>query len=315
MDSAAGMDSSSATLAGKRYTSLSLKHYTWKNNMLKTACSNKHSVTFLLAVVLACSLLRMDPAAAAPAADLWPRWLASLENSTQVIDHNLWDAILTKYLVTDHPSAINRFRYAAVTAEDRQSLDSYLAQLQKVKVSALNRTEQKSYWINMYNALTIKVILDHYPVKSIMEIDISPGFFSNGPWDAKLLNIEAEKLSLNDIEHRILRPIFNDNRVHYALNCASLGCPNLQPMAFTSVNTEQLLNKGASNYVNHSRGAVVVNGQVQVSSIYKWFQSDFGGSEQMVIEHLLLYAQGDLAHTLRSYKGRLRFAYDWELNE
>ena len=283
--------------------------------MLKMKYGNDLSVPCLLTIVLACSLLWMHPAAAAPSAKLWPRWQASVESSTQVVDHSLWDTILTKYLVTEHPSAINRFRYSAVTAEDRQSLNSYLLQLQKVKVSALNRSEQKSYWINLYNALTVKVILDHYPVKSIMDIDISPGFFSNGPWDAKLFNLEGEELSLNDIEHRILRPIFNDNRVHYALNCASLGCPNLQPGAFTSVNTEQLLNEGAESYINNPSGVQVVNGQLEVSSIYKWFQADFGGSEQQVIEHLLLYAQGNLAHTLRTYKGKIRFDYNWNLNE
>jgi hypothetical protein len=284
--------------------------------MLKIIFRNKRSVTCLLTVVLACSLLLwMRPAAAAPSAELWPRWRAFVENSTQVIDHSLWDTILTKYLVTDHPSAINRFRYGAVAAEDLQSLNSYLAQLQQIKVTQLNRTEQKAFWINVYNALTIKVILDHYPVKSIMDVDISPGFFSNGPWDAKLLNIEGEKLSLNDIEHRILRPIFTDNRVHYALNCASLGCPNLQSKPFTAVNTEQLLEKGARGYINHARGAQAINGKVKVSSIYKWFQADFGGSEQKVIDHLLLYAQDDLARTLHAYKGKLSFDYNWNLNE
>ena len=284
--------------------------------MLKIIFRNKRSVTCLLTVVLACSLLLwIRPATAAPSAELWPRWQASVENSTQVIDHSLWDTILTKYLVTDHPSAINRFRYGAVAAEDLQSLNSYLEQLQQIKVSTLNRTEQKAFWINVYNALTIKVILDHYPVKSIMDVDISPGFFSNGPWDAKLLNIEGEKLSLNDIEHRILRPIFTDNRVHYALNCASLGCPNLQSKPFTAVNTEQLLEKGAGGYINHARGAQAINGKVKVSSIYKWFQADFGGSEQKVIDHLLLYAQDDLARTLHAYKGKLSFDYNWNLNE
>lgn len=283
--------------------------------MSKTIYGNKRSVSCLLTVVLACSLLWMRPATAAPSAELWPRWQVSVENSTKVVDHSPWEAILTKYLVTDHPSAINRFRYGAVSAEDRQSLNNYLAQLQQIKVSQLNRTEQKSLWINVYNALTVKVILDHYPVKSIMDVDISPGFFSNGPWDAKLLNIEGEKLSLNDIEHRILRPIFTDNRVHYALNCASLGCPNLQSKPFTAVNTEQLLDEGARGYINHARGAQAIDRKVKVSSIYKWFQADFGGSEQKVIDHLLLYAQDDLAQTLHAYKGKLSFDYNWNLNE
>lgn len=276
---------------------------------------NKDVLSGLLATFLVCSLLWAGSANAAPSADLWPLWQASNEESTQVIDHSPWNTLLTKYLVTDHPSAINRFKYAAVTGEDQQSVKSYLTQLQKINVLQLNRNEQKAYWINLYNALTINVILDHYPVKSIMDIDISPGFFSNGPWDAKLLNIQGEDLSLNDIEHRILRPIFTDNRVHYALNCASLGCPNIQNRAFTATNMEKLLDDGARAYINHPRGAQMVRGKLQVSSIYKWFQADFGNSEKNVVRHLLQYADGNLVSTLSAYKGKLKFDYNWDLNE
>ena len=187
----------------------------------------------LFAVILAGAGFWFHPAAAAPSPDLWPRWQAHAAQGTEAVNHAPWDNLLKKYLVTSHPSGINRFRYGSVLAADRQMLAEYLRKLQTAKVSSLNRKEQKAYWINLYNALTVQVILDHYPVKSIKDIDISPGLFSNGPWDAKLLAIEGEKVSLNDIEHRILRPIFKDRRLHYALNCASLGCPNLQPKAYT----------------------------------------------------------------------------------
>ena len=113
----------------------------------------------------------------------------------------------------------------------------------------------------------------------------------------------------------IWAPIFADNRVHYGLNCASLGCPNLQLKPFSADNTEQLLDEAAREYINHPRGAEIVEGKVQVSSIYKWFQIDFGGSEQKVIDHLLLYAQEDLARGLRANQGKLSFDYDWNLNE
>lgn len=274
-----------------------------------------HERYFLLTTLLLCTFFCTGSAVAAPSADLWPFWQAATEDNTQLVDHSLWDALLTKYLVVNHPTAINRFKYAAVTEKDKQSLNTYLSKLQQIKVRQLNRLEQKAYWINLYNALTIKVIVDHYPVKSITDVDISPGFFSSGPWDAKLLTIQGESLSLNDVEHRILRPIFNDNRVHYALNCASLGCPNLQAKAFTVVNMEQLLDEGARSYINHSRGVRLSNGKLLVSSIYKWFREDFGNSRQGVITHLQQYAEGDLAHSLGFYKGKLSFAYNWELNE
>jgi hypothetical protein len=277
-----------------------------KNNLL---------IIWLLVVALVGSMLLFSEASAAPSADLWPRWQANSPDNTEAVDHRPWDKVLERYLVADHASGINRFRYAEVTSADRQALDGYLEQLQKVKVSSLNQNEQKAYWINLYNSLTVKVILDHYPVKSIMDIDISPGFFSNGPWDAKLLHIEEEKVSLNDIEHRILRPIFNDNRLHYALNCASLGCPNLQPVSFTAANSQELLEVGARDYINSPGGAQIIKGKLRVSSIYKWFQADFGDSEAGVIRHLRKYAQGNLAETLKSYKKGLRFDYDWALNK
>jgi hypothetical protein len=254
-------------------------------------------------------------ATAAPSPDLWTRWQAQTPDSTRIVDHSPWDMLLKKYLITSHPSGINRFRYAEVSPADRQTLGEYLGQLQQIGVSSLNRNEQKAYWVNLYNGLTVQVILEHYPVKSIMDIDISPGFFSNGPWDAKLLIIEDEKVSLNDIEHRILRPIFNDNRLHYALNCASIGCPNLQAAAFTAANTEELLEIGARTYINSPRGARMVKDRLHVSSIYKWFQVDFGGSEAGVVKHLLQYAEGDLADALRTYNKGMRDDYDWSLNE
>ena len=260
-------------------------------------------------------VLGLSPANAAPSPDLWPRWQTSVADDTQVVDYSLWNTLLAKYLVTGHPSGINRFRYAGVSPADRQSLDEFLGYLQQVKVSSLNPNEQKAYWVNLYNALTVKVILDHYPVKSIMDIDISPGLFSNGPWDAKLLTIEGEKVSLNDIEHRILRPIFRDNRLHYALNCASLGCPNLQPKAYTAANTEELLEAGARAYINSPRGARMERGSLHVSSIYKWFQVDFGGSEEGVVKHLLQYAEGGLVDALKTYNNGLNDDYDWSLNE
>jgi len=253
-------------------------------------------------------------AIAAPVPELWSRWQAHAEESLVVVDHTSWDLILKKYLVTHHPSGINRFRYREVTPVDRQILQDYLSSLQQVKISSLNRQEQKAYWINLYNALTVQVILDHYPVKSIMDIDISPGLFANGPWDAKLLTIEGEQVSLNDIEHLILRPIFHDNRLHYALNCASLGCPDLQGIAYTAANTEALLNTAARTFVNSARGARMENGRLYVSSIYKWFQVDFGGSEEAVVQHLRQYAEEGLAKVLQTYKDGVSDDYDWRLN-
>lgn len=251
---------------------------------------------------------------AAPQADVWTRWQQHDPGSTQTIEHTIWNTFLNTYVVATHHSGINRVRYDTVTPVDRQALQHYVTTLQTVPISTYNRQQQKAYWVNLYNALTVHVVLAHYPVDSIRDIDISPGFFANGPWGAKLLTIEGEKVSLDDIEHRILRPIWKDNRVHYALNCASLGCPNLAPVAYTSANLEQLLEQGAREYVNHPRGVTFKNGKLYVSSIYVWFKEDFGGGKKGILQHLRRYSNGQLADQLYAYRGGLKKHYDWRLN-
>jgi hypothetical protein len=254
-------------------------------------------------------------ASAAPKSELWPKWQGHDAQSQTRIDHGLWNGFLKSYLISNHPSGINRVRYVFVSPQDRKKLEEYIAMMQQIQVSSLNRREQKACWINLYNALTVRVILDHYPVKSIRDIDISPGWFADGPWGAKLLKIEGEAISLDDIEHKILRPIWKDNRVHYAVNCASLGCPNLQPEAFTGDNTERLLGKSAREYVNHQRGAQIEKNRLVLSSIYKWFQVDFGGSEEGVMGHLLQFGGKPLTESLEGFKGKITYDYDWRLNE
>ena len=253
-------------------------------------------------------------AQAAPKAELWPRWQKHDPASSQKIDHGAWDRFLKQNVVAPHSSGINRVRYQAVSPDDQKSLKNYLLALQALAISNYNRNEQKAYWINLYNALTVELIISRFPLASIRDINISPGLFVRGPWGAKLLTIEGEQLSLDDIEHRILRPIWRDNRVHYALNCASLGCPNLQPAAYTSDNGEALLEKGAREFVNHPRGVALQKGKLQVSSIYVWFQEDFGRGAADLMEHWQEYAEPALAGALEKYQGGLAHDYDWRLN-
>ncbi len=255
------------------------------------------------------------PASAAPEPDLWPRWTAHDPASTLTVDHAAWNGFLARYRSED-AAGVARVNYRAVTPADRAALDGYLDLLQTTPVDSLSRPEQFAYWTNFYNALTVKVILDHYPVDSIRDIDISPGLFSNGPWGAKLVSVAGEELSLDDIEHRILRPIWQDPRIHYAVNCAAIGCPNLLPQALRPATLEADLEAAARAYVNDPRGARIDDdGDLVVSSIYDWFQEDFDDSEIGVLAHLRRYADGPLAAALA---GRTRIDdddYDWSLNE
>jgi hypothetical protein len=270
-----------------------------------------------IAILLIVALGWMAPAggaAAAPRSELWPRWQSHDESSTAEIDHGALQGFLAAYLV---PSAdgINRVRYAAVSGADRASLDDYVAGLARLPISAYARDQQLAYWINLYNALTIKVVLEHYPAESIRDIDISPGLFSVGPWGAKLIMVEGEALSLDDMEHRILRPIWRDPRIHYAVNCASLGCPNLQPEPFSAETLDEQLDAAAKSYVNHPRGVAIERGRVIVSRIYGWFEADFGGTERGVLEHLERFAEPDLRRRLEGVSSIDGYEYDWSLND
>jgi hypothetical protein len=249
----------------------------------------------------------------APSAQVWSFW-DTHGTATDVIDHSPWQRFLQNYVRPDD-DGINRVEYAKVTAAERAALRNYIERLQKINIRDYGRDEQLAYWINLYNAVTVNVVLEHYPVASIRDIDISPGFLSFGPWDKKLLSIEGQAVSLNDIEHRVLRPLWRDPRLHYALNCASLGCPNLQTTAFTAVNTPALLDASARDYVNHPRGVSIIDGELRVSSIYSWFREDFGDNDADVIKHLRRYASAGLAAELAGFDHIDDDDYDWSLND
>ncbi len=249
----------------------------------------------------------------APKSELWERWTAHSPSAIATIDHGAWDAFLAKNLVS-HADGVNRIAYAKVSEADRKGLVDYMSALSAVRISDFSRDEQRSYWINLYNALTVDVVLEHYPVGSIREISISPGFFSVGPWGKKLIRVEGEELSLDDIEHRILRPIWKDPRIHYAVNCAALGCPKLMRVAFTASNTEALLERGAKDYINSKYGVYVDSDKrLFASSLYDWYQQDFGGDEAGVVDHLRVYAGPELATKLEGITDVYDFDYDWTL--
>lgn len=276
--------------------------------------SRQRGLVAALAAFVVCTGFGSGERLFAPSADLWKRWQAHDPTSRKVIDHQVWDRLL-KRLVVPGGDGPNRVRYGAAGRTDRDDLYGYIAVLTMLPISTYGRTEQKAYWINLYNALTVRVVLDHYPVKSIRDIDISPGLFADGPWGKKLVTVEGEQISLNDIEHRILRPIWRDNRVHYAVNCASVGCPDLRPAAYGGSNLDAMLDDAARAYVNSPRGVTISGGAVTVSKIYDWFIEDFGGDEKSVLAHLGKYAAPSLRAQLATIGMIDGVAYDWRLND
>lgn len=244
------------------------------------------------------------PALAAPKADLWRYWDRSNPQNTTAVDHHNWQVILDNNLVVSGDNTL--FRYAQVSDADRKRLDRYLVKLAQLDPRQLNRQEQFAYWVNLYNALTVQLILDNYPLNSITQLG---GLFSFGPWDQDIIAINQINLSLNDIEHRILRPIWQDKRIHYAVNCASLGCPNLMTQAFTSSNTPQLLAQAEAAFLRSDKGVAINGEQLQLSSIFDWYASDFGGKKA-----LLNYLERFRPEITQTNK-KPSYQYNWALNE
>ena len=280
----------------------------------------RNATVLFVGMVLLAPLLAPSPATAAfeslfaPKARLWQRWSVHDAGSRATIDHQAWDRIL-KRTIKPGPEGLNRIAYAAFSPEQKKGLASYVRALSAIKISRYARSEQFAYWVNLYNALTVRVVLERYPVKSIRDIDISPGLFADGPWGKKLVSVEGHKLSLDDIEHRVLRPIWRDARIHYVVNCAAYSCPNLRPSALTSANTEDVLEAAARDYVNSPRGVRFERGRMVVSSLYVWYASDFGGSDAKIIGHLMRYARGPLKAKLAKISSLDKHAYDWKLND
>lgn len=229
----------------------------------------------------------------------------------QTLDHSTWDGFLQRYLDTG-ADGIARLDYDQARSE-LGVLDSYLSQLEAARPSLMTRAQAMAYWINFYNALTVKLVLEAYPISSIRQIDGILGF--GGPWKKPRVFVEGQHLSLDHMEHGILRPGFRDPRIHYAVNCASYSCPNLADRAFTVANLDSLLDQGAQAYINHPRAVSFESGRLQVSSIYHWFQEDFGGSDAAVISHLQRYAEPELSLLLMQASRIGGHHYDWSLND
>ena len=276
-----------------------------------------HTLVRLLPLALVC--LGAVPsfaqnAAARPIETIFARHQAE---STVTVDHSMWDKLLKTYLKPAE-DGLNRIDYKQFKAEAHKPLKDYVRRLEAVDVGQLGRAEQFAFWANLYNARTIDIVLDHYPVKSIKDINLGGGFFATftgGPWKAKVVTVNGQSLSLDEIEHTIMRGIFKDYRVHFAVNCASVGCPNLAGTALTGARLDELLDQGGRAFVNSSRGVKLTDGQVHVSKIFSWFQADFGGSDSGVLDHIRRYASPELKARLAGVSRIDDTFYDWSLND
>jgi len=193
-------------------------------------------------------------------------------------------------------------------------LDSYLEYLAATDPAQMAEKQRFALFINAYNAYTIKLILKNFkdgkPPASIKDI----GSFFSKPWSIKFAKIGGTTYTLDNIEHDILRPIFMDPRVHFAVNCASKSCPALLSEPYTGTKLDQQLEAGARNFINNQRENRLQGAILSISSIFKWFKEDFQNDPVAFFKQ---YAEGDLKKRLTSHLDRIKVKYldyDWSLN-
>lgn len=194
--------------------------------------------------------------------------------------------------------------------------ETYLNQLSNTDPSQFTKKEEIAFWINTYNAFTLKVILDNYPVKSISDIK----FGGKSVWDENFIPINKKKYSLNDIEHKILRVKFTEPRIHFAIVCASISCPDLRNEAYESDKLERQLQEQTIKFLNDKEKNEfdTKNWNAIVSKIFEWFGEDFGKSERETLTYVSTFLPEGIRTSINqnlinwsiSYK-----KYDWNLNE
>ena len=276
----------------------------------RTTHSKKH---FLSVFIIFIFFSMSHEAVAGLEKTIWPKWLVHNPRSEARIPHTEWQQFLNAHLSTN-ADGINVIDYPNFSEQDTQLLNRYINRLANIQITDYNRSEQLAYWINLYNALTVLTVARFYPVNSITEIDITPGVFSSGPWGAILVTVDRTPLSLDDIHHRIIRPIWNDPRTHYAINNATMGAANLNPHVYEGRIIEEQLNDAAVTYINSARGTSLVDGKLLASKLYNWFLDDFGGKPRLLLTHLQQFAHPTLQSQLKSVKGVNIYVYNWHLN-
>lgn len=228
--------------------------------------------------------------------------------------HKIWDDVLRKHVKQEGLVDYESLKGA------QGSLDEYLNLLARTDPATLNTNGKLAYWINAYNAFTLKLILNHYPVKSIKDIPRR--------WETKNWNAGGRMYSLNQIEHEILRKDFKEPRIHFAIVCASIGCPNLWNRAFTEDDIDQQLAEAGKNFFaspkhfkfETRRGAF--GGDVTVmslSKILKWFKEDFtDGGKKPVTDFVLQYVDSSVKNRISQAGDAFKIkylSYDWDLNK
>lgn len=204
-------------------------------------------------------------------------------------------------LLQKHVSETGRVNYKALKA-DKDALAAYCQTLSDHPVQdSWAREEKLAYWLNAYNAFTLKLVVDNYPTKSIMNFD------GGKTWDVKRIKLGDKKYSLNNIENDIIRPQFKDPRIHFAVNCAAKSCPPLWNRAYTAENLDSALDARARAFINDTNYNTLSDSKASVSKIFEWYASDFGDLKKYLNQYATTRLKSSAVVTFKEY--------DWGLNE
>ncbi len=222
--------------------------------------------------------------------------------------HEIWNTLLKKHVTKD-----GKVNYVGFK-KDITALNTYLKLLSDnpPHEAKWTKNEQMAYWINAYNAFTVKLIIDYYPIKSIKDIgSLIKIPFVNTPWDIKFITIGNEKMDLNNIEHGQLRKKFNDPRIHFALVCASKSCPMLLNEAYISSTLDEQLTQQAKSFLKDKSRNNISENSLELSKIFDWYSMDFTSKNISIVDYLNKYAPVKINNNAKiTY-----LEYSWDLNE
>lgn len=228
-------------------------------------------------------------------------WAASAPNAFQ--------QFLDRYRLETSEGALVDYR--AVTEDDKLALRGYVEHLQAQSPSAWTDAAAQAFWVNLYNSRMILLVLDAGIPNSVKDIKPDVGaWLAGGPWKLDVVTVEGRSLSFDDIEHGILRTQWREPRIHFVLNCASIGCPDLPAQVLTSAAFDAQLTAAASRFINSEKGVKLEAGRLYISRIFDWFGEDFGPTELARLRYINSFRTQPLP-----LKGvDVRYRYDWSLN-
>lgn len=228
---------------------------------------------------------------------------AAQENAVNELAlHRPFDLLLRIYV---EGTRVNYDKFSA-NPRDKERLSGYISSLEALDPAAWSDSSALAYWINLYNAATLDIVLERYPVKSIKNI--------GGAFKKKVAQVAGKPLSLDQIENDIIRPRFHDPRVHFALNCAAVSCPPLAPHAYSGSLLSSQLDEACRAALNDSGWVQIGVEELRVSKIFDWYRQDFGSAETAVREFIARYRPQDREAIMDASRKLKYLDYDWRLN-